>query len=303
MSRIGDAEVFVEVVDKGGFTAAARALGLSQPAVSRRITALEARLGVRLLARSTRALRTTDAGRLFYERCRLALIELVEAESEATAHGTDLRGSLRLTAPPAFARAVLLPHLAAFSVAHPGLVIDLRTGERYVDLSHESYDLAIRIGDPGQSSGLIRTRLTEFHSIACAAPSYLEANGTPRSPSALEQHACLVQAAQAPRDVWTFTPRRRTDRPEVLRAKVTGSFRSNDVESLAIAARGGLGITLLPDYLIAADLEQGTLRRILPGYDTREVEVWAVYAERRHLPRRVRVLLDFLIPRLRRSTR
>lgn len=305
MSRIGDAEVFVAVVDSGGFTTAAQALGLSQPAVSRRVTGLEARLGVRLLARSTRRIRPTDAGRSFYERCRRALAELEEAESEAAAQGADLRGTIRLTAPPAFGRAVLLPHLAAFSAAHAAIAVDLRTGERQVDLGEEAFDLAVRIGNPGRAPGLIHTRLADFDLVTCASPAYLAAHGTPRSPAALARHACLVQAAVTPRDVWAFSPAGapRRGAAAALSARVAGPLRSNDVESLAVAARCGMGIAVLPDYLVADDLARGALRRVLPRFAARRVDVYAVYAERRHLPARVRALLDFLVTRLRRGPR
>ena len=206
MSRIGDAEVFVAVVDAGGFTPAAVALGLSQPAVSRRVAGLEARLGVRLLARTTRRIRPTDAGRMFYERCRRALAELEEAECEAAAQGADLRGVLRLAAPPAFGRAVLMTHLAAFSTAHPAISIDLRLGERQLDLREEAVDLAVRLGDPGRAPGLIRTRLGEFRLVACAAAAYLEVRGAPRTAADLVRHACVVQAGATVRDLWTLFP-------------------------------------------------------------------------------------------------
>ena len=149
MSRLEDAEVFVAVVDAGGFTAAATALGVTQPAVSRRIAALEARLGVRLLTRSTRRLRPTAAGSSFYARARRALAELEEGECEASAESAELRGGLRFTAPPAFGRHVVVPQLAAFTAAHPAITIDLVLGERRLDLAEEAVDLAVRIDDPG----------------------------------------------------------------------------------------------------------------------------------------------------------
>src|SRR5262245_21501135 len=130
MSRVEDAEVFVAVVDAGGFTAAAAALGVTQSAVSRRVAALEARLGVRLLTRSTRRLRPTDAGASFYARAQRALSELEEGECEAAAQSADLRGAIRLTAPPALGRHLVVPHLAAFAAAHPAITLDLVLGER-----------------------------------------------------------------------------------------------------------------------------------------------------------------------------
>jgi DNA-binding transcriptional LysR family regulator len=157
MSRLEDAEVFVAVVDAGGFTAAATTLGVSQPAISRRIAALEARLGVRLLTRSMRRLRPTDAGATFYARARRALGELAEGECEAAAASAEPRGTLRITAPPAFGRHVLVPALAAFTTAHPAIMLDLMLAERRFDLAEERIDLALRIDDPGRASELIHT--------------------------------------------------------------------------------------------------------------------------------------------------
>lgn len=301
MSRIEDAEAFVAVVDAGGFTAAARALDLSQPAVSRRIGALEGRLGVRLLLRSTRRFRPTAAGQAFYERCRRLLGDLEEAENEAAAQGAELRGIVRLAAPPSFGRNVLLPHLAAFATVHPAIKLDLALSERPVDLGEEGFDLAVRIGDPGSAAGLIRTRLTGFDAVACAAPSYLAAHGTPRRPSDPERHACLVQAGTTPHDRWTFIAERRSARAVADAVHVTGPLRSNDVESLAVACRAGMGIAVLPTFLIAADLKQRTLRRLFARWQARSIDVWAVYAEKRHMPARVRALLDFLVTRLRKK--
>jgi DNA-binding transcriptional LysR family regulator len=268
MSRLEDAEVFVAVVDAGGFTAAAIALGVSQPAVSRRIAALEARLGVRLFTRSTRRLRPTDAGAAFYERARRVLAELEEGECEAAAESAELRGSLRFTAPPAFGRHVVVPQLAAFAAAHPAITVDLVLGERRLELAEEAVDLAVRIDAPGSAPGLIHTRLTDFAVVACAAPAYLAAHGVPRTPADLAQHACLLQAGPSRGDVWSFAARR----AERVAVQVRGPMRSNDVEALAAATRAGMGIALLPDFLVAADLRRGTLRAVLPRFAIRRVD-------------------------------
>ncbi len=295
MSRLEDAEVFVAVVDAGGFTPAALALGVSQPAVSRRIAALEARLGVRLLTRSTRRLRPTDAGASFYEHARNALGILEAGECEAAAANADLRGLLRVTAPPAFGRHVIVPAVAAFSATHPAITIDLVLAERRLDLAEERIDLAVRIDDPGRASELIHTRLGDFGVVTCAAPAYLAAHGTPRTPADLARHACLLQAGPSRSDVWSFTPpARATRRSEAATVKVAGPLRSNDVEALAAATRAGMGVARLPDFLLTTDL-----RRVLARFATRRVPVFAVYSERRHLPARTRVLLDFLTARLR----
>jgi DNA-binding transcriptional LysR family regulator len=297
MSRLGEAEVFVAVVDAGGFTAAARALGMTQPAVSRRVTALEARLGTRLLVRSTRRLRLTDAGEAFYERSRVALAELEDAECAAAAEGTELRGRLRLTSPPAFSRAVLVPHLAAFSAAHPAISVELLLTERRLDLADEGIDLAVRIADPGQRAGLVQTRLTTFTMIACAAQSYLSARGNPRAPADLARHACLVQSGSLRHDTWRFERGGKW-----TSVQVQGALSSNDVDALRLAARAGMGIALLPSFLAEADIRTGALRPLLGRFSSPRIDVYAVYGERRHLPARVRALLDFLVSCLRRGS-
>lgn len=301
MARLEDAEVFVAVVDAGGFTAAAAALGVTQPVVSRRVAALEARLGVRLLVRSTRRVRATDAGAAFYERARRALADLEEGECEAAAAGAELRGALRVTAPPAYGRYVIVPLLAAFVDVHPAITIDLVLAERRLDLAEERVDLAIRIDDPGCASELIHRRLGDFGVVTCAAPSYLARRGTPRTPADLAEHACLLQAGPTRGTVWSFAPAARTARrAERLTAQVGGPLRTNDVEALVAAARAGLGIARVPDFLAEDDLARGALRAVLPRFTTRRVDVFAVYSERRHLPARTRALLDFLVARLRR---
>ena len=300
MSRLEDAEVFVAVVDAAGFTAAAAALGVSQPAVSRRVAALEARLGVRLLTRSTRSLRPTDAGASFYEHARRALGVLEEGECEAAAANADLRGTLRVTAPPAFGRHVIVPAVAAFGAAHPAITVDLLLAERRRDLTEERIDLAVRIDDPGRASELIHTRVGSFEVVTCAAPAYLAAHGAPRTPADLAAHACLLQSGPTRGDAWSFTPRAQSARrAESVAVQVTGTLRTNDVEALAAATRAGMGIARLPDFLVRADLRRGTLRRVLPRSAVRRVDVFAVYSQRRHLPARTRALLDFLTARLR----
>jgi DNA-binding transcriptional LysR family regulator len=295
VSRLEDAEVFVAVVDAGSFTAAAAALGVTQPAVSRRVAALEARLGVRLLVRAKR-LRPTEAGAAFHDRARRALGELEEGEHEASATSAELRGALRVTAPPAFARHVLTPHLAAFAARHPAIALDLMLAERRLDLAEEDVDLAIRIDDPGRAPGLIHTRLGELAVRPYAAPAYLAAHGTPRTPMDLARHACLLQTGPTRGSTWTFTINGAS--PDRVSVPVRGPLRSNDMESLAAAARAGMGVALLPDFLAAVPSAM-RLRPLLSRCTPRRVPVFAVYGERRHFPARTRALLDFLLARMR----
>jgi DNA-binding transcriptional LysR family regulator len=205
---------------------------------------------------------------------------------------------VRLTAPPAFGRRVLVPALAAFGAAHPGITVDLVLAERRLDLGEERIDLAIRIDDPGRASELVHTRVGDFGVVTCAAPSYLSARGIPRVAADLARHACLLQAGPTRSAVWSFTPARGR-RGEPTTVAVGGPLRTNDVEAIAVAARAGMGIARLPEFLVRDDLRQGALRAVLPRFATRPVDVFAVYSERRHLPARTRALLDFLAQRLR----
>ncbi len=294
MSRLSEAEVFVTLVEAGGFSAAARLRGVTQSAISRRIAALEDRLGVRLLVRSTRRLRLSESGRNFYERCRGLLADLEEAEREVVASGGSTRGVLRLTAPPAFARHAILPRLGAFTRRYPEISVQLMLAERYVDLAEEGFELAIRLPTPGTSPGLIATRLSSFRMVVCCAPAYLQGRAAPAHPVDLAQHACLVQSATATQDVWTF---RGPHGPQPVR--VGGPLRTNDIEALCVAALGGLGIAMLPSFVVEGDLASGALQPLLEEFAPPRIKVWAVYHERRHLSPRVRVFLDWLVASLR----
>lgn len=297
MSRISDAELFVAVVDARGFSAAARRLDRSQPVVSRQLAALEHRLGVRLLERTTRRVQPTPAGALFYERCRDAVAALVEAERLATDAATSPRGRLRVSAPPAYARRHLTPLLPEFAAAFPDVTLELILTDRYVDLVEERFELAIRLG-PLRSSSLASRVLSIERYVLCAAPAYLRRHRAPRSLDELAAHNCLVLGPAGSRHRWTFVERgtRRT-------VEVSGNLATNDAGLLHAAARAGLGITALPTYSIEDDLAAADLVELLPQARLPTVDVHALLPSRRHVPRRVRVFLDLLARGLRRPGR
>lgn len=290
MSTLSDTETFVAVVDAGGFSAAARILARSQPAVSRRVGALETRLGVRLLVRSTRRLRLTEAGAAYYERCRRLLAELADADADAAASARLPRGVLRVTAPPLLARRRLVPRLDAFLARWPELSLELTLAERVADVVEEDFDCAVRLFDPGRQPGVIARRVGGLAVVTCAAPAYLAARGTPRRPADLAAHECLVQLTRPPRQHWSFGAER---------VAVRGRLRTTDVEALCIAAVGGLGIARLPAFLVDDDVRAGRLRPLLTRWRPPPAPVFAVYRERRHLPARVRVFIEFLAAALR----
>jgi len=290
LPRLSDAEVFVSVVDSGGFSAAARRHGVTQPAISRRIAALEERLGARLLMRSTRRFGLSEPGRLFYERCRRVLAELEDAEQEVKTRSTSPRGTLRVAAPPLFARRVLVPRLGTFMRRYPEITVDLVLAERYVDLVEEGFELAIRLVDPGAGAALVARRVATFRIVVCCAPSYLRGRRAPARPRDLADHACLVQSATATRDEWSF---RGPDGPHSVR--LAGPLRTNDLEAIHAAARAGIGIAVLPSFAVAGDLESGALRLLLDSFTLPPVKVWAVHAGRRHRSARLRAFLGWLV--------
>lgn len=290
LSRLSDAETFVAVVDAGSFSAAAQALERTQPSISRRVGSLEARLGVRLLVRSTRRLRLTEAGAAYYERCRRLLAELAEAEADAAAAAQLPRGVLRVTAPPLLGRRRLVPQLPAFLERWPELSLELTLAERVVDVVEEDFDCAVRMIDPGRRPGVIARRVGAIAIVTCAAPDYLAARGTPRRPAELAAHDCLMQLTRPPRDRWAFGAES---------VAVQGRLRITDVEALRVAAVAGLGVARLPAFVVEDDLRAGRLRALLTRWRPAPVPVFAVYRERRHLPARVRVFVQFLTTVLR----
>lgn len=287
MRSTADLETFVAVVDAGGFSPAARRLELSQPAVSRRIAALERRLGTQLLVRLGRRLRLTPAGHALHDRCRPLLQELRRVERDASAASVGA-GALRVTAPPALARRLVVPGLAAFHRAHPDVRLVLDTSERFADLAEGGFDVALRLFTPGRYADLVTRRLASFPVIACATAGYLARRGTPRVPATLAEHDCLVLAATREHATWSFRGVARDD------VRVTGPLATNDVDALRIAALAGLGVALLPTFVVAADLRARRLRRVLPGHEPPPVPLYVVHGELRGAPPRTRAFLDFL---------
>lgn len=292
LDRLSDAEVFLAVVDGGGFSGGARLVGRSQPAVSRRVAALEARLGTRLLERTTRHVRLTAAGEGFLRGCREALAALRDAESLALDATAVVRGPLRVSAPPAWSRAVLVPLLAELVRAHPELSFELLLVERYVDLVEEGVDVALRLG-PLRASSLTARRIDGGRFVLCAAPSYLRRKAAPRSVADLARHDALVLTTSNERRRWPFRERGRA-----VAFEPRGRIAANDVGLLREAAVAGQGVTVLPSYLVATDLREGRLVELLPRARLPRLDVFALLPSRRHVPRKARVFVDALAARL-----
>ena len=297
MDRLGELSAFVEVARRQSFAQAAQQLGRHPSAVSRAVAALEGRLGVRLLQRTTRRVALSAAGRDYFKRCEALLAEFEGADAEVRDLGASLRGTLRVSAATGSGQTLLAPILADFLIAHPLLSLDLQLTNRYVDLVEEGYDLALRVGALTDSRLVVR-RLAPSRRILIASPAYLEHHGNPRQPRQLEEHACLVLDIGAHPQRWELESGRTRAAHEVR-----GPMHSNNALALLSACRGGLGIALLPEFVALAALAEGTLRRVLPAWGSAEQAIFAVYPTARFIPAKVRAFVDFVATRLRGSAK
>lgn len=284
-------QAFLKVVETGSFAEAGRRLHVSAPMMSRYVNYLEKRVGARLINRSTTALSLTEAGAAYYERCVAAVAAIAEAEESATAHSSVPQGTLRISVSADFGASYFAPVMVEFLRRHASIAIDVSFTNRMVDLVEEGIDLAIRISaviDPK----LIARRLATTSLVACAAPEYLQARGTPRTPQELESHNCLVFADSAHFRDWSFE---KDGQRTVIHAR--GNLRCGDTNVLRVAAVNGLGVLMLGSFIVAEDLQAGRLVPILSDYMMGRFGVFAVYANRRFLPPKVRLFVDALVRR------
>jgi len=296
MDRFDSIVAFARVVEAGSFARAADRLDLSVSAVSRHVSELEAHLGVRLLNRTTRRLSLTESGQMFYERCVQLLADLEEAEQAVTAAAVVPRGTLRITASISFGAGYLGPVIAEFQQRHRELRFDVDLSDRAVDLVDERIDLAIRIGGIG-SHALIARRIGSAQMVCCAAPAYVARHGEPRTPADLARHACLTYEYSSEGNLWRFNDAAGAAHD----VKVTGHAHSNNGAMLAALAVAGVGITVEPDFIVAADVRAGRLVRLLRDYAPPAININAVYPSRRHLSAKVRAFIDFVALRFERD--
>ena len=288
MDRFLEMQTFNAVVDAGSFVKAAEALNLPKAAMSRYVADLEARLGVRLLHRTTRRLSLTEEGEIFYMRCKEVLAGLDEAESEITSRNAAASGLLSINAPVTFGVLHLAPLWGEFLDLHPKVTLEVALIDRVVDLVEEGYDLAIRIASL-PSSSLISRRLTSTRLILCASPEYLKKKGVPMHPADLAGHSVISYSYLATRDEWFF------EGPQgALSVKTHPCMRTNSGETCRAAALAHQGIVLQPDFLIGEDLVAGRLVELMPEYRSIELGIYAVYPTRKHVSPKVRALIDFL---------
>ena len=282
-----DVLAFVRVVETGSFARAAERMGLSKPVLSRRVARLEERLGARLLTRSARGAQPTGVGQAYFARAAAILADLEAAEEVVAEAVTQIAGSIRLSAPLSFGISHLAPALAEFAQAHPAVELDIELEDRVVDLVGGGYDLAVRIGQLADSA-LVARRIAPVRKHVIAAPAYLDARGTPERPADLARHQALVYGNEQ----WRF---RVGGRWETVRVPVR--MRSNNGEMLRAAAQAGLGLCLLPSFIAAPAIADGSVRVVLPEFPLEEGALHAVMPPGRAVTARVRALVDFLAQR------
>ena len=292
MDRFRELETFLAVAEASAFNGAARRLGLSPPAVTRLVTALEARLGARLFTRTTRRVALTEAGARLREDARRILGELAEAESAAAGSRTAPQGRLALTAPVLFGRRFLAPVLRAFLDAHPAVTASMMLVDRNVNLLEEGLDVALRIGDlPG--SGLTARRIGAVRPVVVAAPAYLARRGRPKEPGELDDHRIVLPTGVDARPAWTFSRGGR-----VQTQRLAPALSVNSLEAAIDAALDGWGITRALSYQVADPLADGRLVELLPEAEDRALPVQLLHAEGRRAAAKIRGFVDFAAGRL-----
>jgi DNA-binding transcriptional LysR family regulator len=284
----GGLREFIAVVETGGFTAAAATLDVSTSFVSRQVKRLEDRLDTRLLHRTTRAVRLTEMGRVYYERSREILDRLEALESDMADLQERPKGLVRITAPGLYAQRYVAPALAEFTAQYPEVSIELDTRMGLVDIVAEGYDIAVRMSALADSS-LIARKVANRRMVVCASPAYLAEHGEPRQPDDLRKHNCLTLLEMH----WRFAY------PNEIRVvKVRGNWHSDNGRALVAAAVQGIGIVRFASYYVDEELANGDLVPVLEDYEVQDAATWIIYADRHHLPTRVRFLIDFLAERL-----
>lgn len=290
MDRAGEMTAFVRAVETGGFSAAARELGLTPSALSKLVTRLEDRLGARLLQRTTRRLQLTAEGEAFYARARPILRAMDEAEAEVTEAGVSPRGLLRLHCGSAFGMHQLAPAIPRFQESHPAVELDITISDQPLAAMEEGIDLAIRIG-PLDESSMVARRICNLERVICASPAYLARCGTPKTPDDLQQHNCLWITSLPALRRWPF------DTDDGIRVvHVGGNIAANNAETVLQLAVAGVGITRLTDVIVGDAIRRGDLVAILTDWHHVEpVPLFATYPSGRNLSPKVRAMVDFLV--------
>jgi DNA-binding transcriptional LysR family regulator len=289
MDKLKQMETFVAVAQRGSLTAAAQAEGVAPAVISRRLDALETRLGVKLLARTTRRVSLTHEGSAFLEDCQRLLHDFASAEASVSAGGVKASGHLRITAPAGFGRRHVAPLVPRFRAAHPDVTVSLNLSDRVIDIAAEGYDCAVRVGDLADSS-LVSLRLADNRRLCVATPEYLKRHGTPKHPNELARFDCLTLSSDASQTRgWAFT----IDR-EVAHLKPGGPLDCSDGQVLHDWCLAGLGIAWRSTWEVENEITSGRLVEVLAPFAAPPNGIFALFPQRKHLPLRVRLWIDFL---------
>jgi len=289
MDRITGMQLFIRVVETGSFSKAAAELGITQPTATKHVAALEARLGARLLHRSTRGVTPTEVGALYYDKCKAIEHQLEEADSLASLLQSQLGGRLRLSCSVAFGRRVLVPLVLCFMRDHPELSVDLGFDDRYVNLVEQGVDVAVRMG-PLADSTLGARFLGRSPWVLVAAPGYLATRGQPADVDDLAHHRCLVYSSVQGDDRWSFTLPDGSQRT----VPVAGPLRSNNLSALLAACRAGMGLAVLPGYVARDSLNDATVVPVLPELQIPAQDMHAVFPSPKLVPGKVQVFIGWL---------
>lgn len=293
MQDLNDMVTFARVVEARGFTETARRLGTSKSSISKSVARLEKSLGVRLLNRSTRGLSVTEIGATYYEHCVRIAAEAAQALESVSELQSQPRGVLKLTCPVAFGRLHVAPAVAEYLVRYPHMRVDLTVTDRVVDLVNEGIDVAIRIArEP--SLHLVARELAPVRRVVCATPAYFERFGIPETPQDLARHNCLHYTHFGTHGQWSLQGQNR----QTIVAPVNGSLRVNDDDVLSRVVLDGLGVAILPSFIIGSELQAGLLRSVLSDFVPLERHIFAVHVPNIHLPLKARAFIDFLQARI-----
>ncbi len=289
MDHLAGIAVFARVAERGSFTAAARDLDLSKSAVSKQVARLEERLGARLLHRTTRRLHLTEVGQAYFDRARQIIADAEEAERAVTRLHAEPRGRLRINAPMSFGIRHLGPALPGYMTRYPDVSVDLELNDRQVDLIEEGFDLAVRISQLSDST-LIARKLSPCGFAVAATTDYWNRHGRPHHPDELANHACLLYDYLPAPGEWRFQ-----GPDEAFSMRVSGPLKSNNGEALLEAALAGLGVAMLPTFIIGEALCDGRLECVLGDFQIAGTHAYAVWPQSRHLSAKVRTFVDFLV--------
>ena len=281
--------IFIQVVKNEGFSKAAIQLGLTKSKVSKSITQLENELGITLLHRTTRKISLTEAGERYYQQVTMGLHYIEDAEQSVMELQKTPQGRLRIAAPMSFGRLHIAPLIPQFLKRHPDITIDLVLSDANYDLIEQNLDVAIRAGNLSDSTVVAR-RLCPINSVVCASKKYLNQFGYPETPADLVNHNCLLYTFSKPVDEWTF---KRGKKEQVV--QVSGNFQVNNSEALRESLLGGVGIGRLPTFVAGSDIDKNKLIQVLSAYPMKQTALYAIFPERKYLPLKVRVFVDFVV--------